>query len=103
HTAEILSVRLSPDQSKLASGGFDYTVRIWDASTGELLQTIEQPSAWTYGVGWSLDGSKIAAASVDRMGRIWGVPSHHLLDAREGQVVYVYWAEWARDDVWVSS
>jgi WD40 repeat protein len=103
HTAEILSIRLSPDQSKLASGGFDYTVRIWDASTGELLQTLDQPSNWTFGVSWSDDGSKIAAASVDHKVRIWDVASEQLLATLVGHVGYVYQTDWLPDDSVASS
>ena len=39
----VKSVRISPDENFLATGGFDSTARIFDFDTGELLQTFERP------------------------------------------------------------
>jgi WD40 repeat protein len=35
-----LSVAWSPDSTRIVSGSWDRTVRIWDAGTGELQQTL---------------------------------------------------------------
>jgi len=39
----VKSVRISPDEQFLATGGFDKTARIFDFKTGELLHTYERP------------------------------------------------------------
>jgi WD40 repeat protein len=39
----VKSVRISPDEKYLATGGFDSTARIFDFKTGELLRTFERP------------------------------------------------------------
>jgi hypothetical protein len=41
HTALVNSVTFSHDGRRLASGSDDYTVRIWDAETAVLQQTLE--------------------------------------------------------------
>jgi WD40 repeat protein len=103
HTAEVLSIRLSPDEKKLASGAFDGTARIWDASTGALLQIIQVPAEWTFGVAWSADGSKLATACGDRTLRIWDIANNQLVQTAVGYQGYVYSADWSPDDGVVSA
>jgi len=40
HSQHVLSVAISPDGQTLASGGGDNTVKLWEVSTGKLLQTL---------------------------------------------------------------
>jgi WD40 repeat protein len=35
HTGLILSMAFSPDGTRIASGSYDMTIRIWDTKTGE--------------------------------------------------------------------
>ena len=46
HTLIVNSLAYSPDGSRLASGGVDGIVRIWNADTGDLIRTLEE----TYGL-----------------------------------------------------
>jgi WD40 repeat protein len=66
-------VAYSPDGRWLASGGWDNTIRIWDASTGELCATLPQPDivrALAFGPDgqWLVTGDRLE----DRL-RIWDV------------------------------
>ena len=60
----VVSVCFSSDGKQIASGSWDYTVKIWNASSGELQSTLNVD-----GVVSSLDfspcGTKIAAACND--------------------------------------
>ena len=68
HDSEVECVCWSPDSSKIATGGEDYTVRVWDAGTGEELRKIEL-NAGPDGIAWSADGATVAAGLETGEGR----------------------------------
>ncbi|HEY4034344.1 MAG TPA: hypothetical protein VGL94_10310, partial [Ktedonobacteraceae bacterium] len=50
--------RISP---LVASGSNDYSIRLWDVSTGECLKVLQGHSAWVRSVAFSPDGSLLAS------------------------------------------
>jgi len=60
HRDSVRSVAFSPDGRRLASGSDDKTVRLWDASTGKCLQTLETHAK---NVSFSPDGSNLVTHS----------------------------------------
>ncbi len=78
-------------------------MRIWDASSGELLQTIQAHPDWVFSVAWSVDGSKLASSSRDHTVRIWDVATQQLLQTLVGHDGYVYATDWSPGDELVSS
>lgn len=102
HTDRILSVSLSPDQTTLASAGFDGTIRFWDVF-GTPLGLIEAHDAWIFSVDWSVDGSKVSSASRDHTVKIWGVETGELLQTLRGHQGYVYSTNWTTDGSLLSS
>ncbi len=71
----VLCLALSPDGKKLAAGGCDRQVRVWDLSAGvtaaKLEQTVENHADWVLGVALSPDGTKLLTASRDKTAKVW--------------------------------
>ena len=69
-----LNVAFSPDGRRLATGGEEYTVKIWDVQTGEKLQTLAgQHSGEIYALAFSPneDGRWVASAGEDSAVKVW--------------------------------
>jgi WD40 repeat protein len=58
-------VCFSPDGSKLASGSYDYSIKIWDLKTNSIEANLEGHEKCVYSVCFSPDGSKLASGSDD--------------------------------------
>ena len=69
HDHTVNSVAISPDGKRIVSGSVD-SVKVWDASTGELLISIAGHKA-VHAVAFSPDGKHIAVGDGDRTIRIW--------------------------------
>jgi hypothetical protein len=71
----ILCLATSADGKKLAAGGCDRLVRVWDLSTGygqaRLEQTIENHADWVFGVAFSPDAKRLFTASRDKTAKVW--------------------------------
>jgi WD40 repeat protein len=79
----ILCLALSNDGKKLAAGGCDRLVRIWDLSGGvaaaKLEPTIENHADWVFGVAFSPDGKFLATASRDKTAKVWDLTAKESL------------------------
>ena len=65
------SVAYSPDGTKIISGSWDCTIKIWDANTGQCLKTLMGHSGNVLSVAYSPDGTKIISGSYDKTIKIW--------------------------------
>jgi len=71
HKEGISQVKFSPDGCWIASGSADATIKIWDAVTGQHMQTLEGHLAGISAIAWSPDSNVIASGSDDKVIRLW--------------------------------
>jgi WD40 repeat protein len=72
---EVLCLALSADGKKLASGGCDRLVNVYDLSTGydkaKVEASIENHADWVLGVAFSPDGKQLYTSSRDKTAKVW--------------------------------
>ncbi|GHO55682.1 WD40 repeat domain-containing protein [Ktedonobacter robiniae] len=64
----------SPDDSRIAAAGSDWTVQVWNAQTGAQLLTYQGHRDTVWSVAWSPDGNFLASGSADHTIQIWEAP-----------------------------
>ena len=90
HTGWVKSVAFSPDSKQVVSGSSDGTVRLWDASTGALQQTLQQTLeghidlVWVNSVAFSPDSKQVVSGSSDCTIRLWDAGTGALQQTLEG-------------------
>jgi WD40 repeat protein len=80
----VYTLAFSPNGSRLASGSYDHTVRLWDPATGQCLQTLEGHSSGVRTLASSPDGSRLASGSEDHTVRLWDLATAQSLQTLEG-------------------
>jgi WD40 repeat protein len=77
------SVAFSPDDKQVVSGSQDSTVRLWDATTGAALQTLQGHSGPVSSVAFSPDGKQVVSGSWDMTVRLWDATTGTALQTLE--------------------
>lgn len=73
HGGWVETVAFSPDGTRLASGGFDQTIRLWDVATHSPLGTWEGHADLVTGVAFAPDGRSLASCAADKQVRLWSL------------------------------
>ncbi|XP_026193865.1 notchless protein homolog 1 [Cyclospora cayetanensis] len=71
HEEAILAAAFSPEGKRLATGGGDTSVRLWDLNTETPLQTLRGHSNWVLCVSWASHGQLFASSGMDGTVCIW--------------------------------
>lgn len=75
HNKGVRSLAFSRDGLFLATGGWDFEVRVWQADTGHLTKRLLAHRWAVVGLAWSSDGRRLASRGIDDVINIWNVPS----------------------------
>lgn len=84
YTGLIVSIAYSSDAKRIVGGSTDGSLWVWDASSGEILQTLTGHSGRIKSVKLSPDGKRIASGSTDKTLRVWDVLSSKEMLVIEG-------------------
>ena len=79
HPDVIKAIALSPDSTKLATAGGDWTVRLWEVGTGKYLNSLTGHPGAVNAVAFSPDGKILASAGIAL--RLWNTDTGELLHA----------------------
>ena len=80
--AGVTSVAISPSACLVAAGSLDNVIRIWDVSTGLLLERLRGYTNRVYSAAFTPDGKGLVTGSLDKTLKLWDV-SH--LNSAEGR------------------
>ncbi len=75
HSGWVSSCAYSPDGASIVSGGWDGTVRLWDAASGEALRELKGHSGSVWSCAYSPDSASIISGSWDGTVRLWDASS----------------------------
>jgi WD40 repeat protein len=99
-------VAWSPVEDKISAGGKDSPIKVWDATSGELLLTLAGHELPTNigDLNWSPDGDRLLSVSGnpdegsrDNTVRIWDTNTGEQLLVIEGHAATVWWGDWSPD------
>ncbi len=70
----VTTVAMSPDGLYVAAGSLDKTVRVWDTTTGYLVERLENPDGHkdsVYSVAFAPNGKDLVSGSLDKTIKLW--------------------------------
>jgi len=103
-TLTVGALAWSPDSKRMASGGNDKRVHIWDATTGEKIVTYRGHSNQISSVAWSPDGVYIASAGYnEKTVRIWNAATGHTNSIYLGHASTVRTVAWSPNGMLIAS
>src|SRR5437588_153431 len=70
HAGWIPGVAFSPDGKQFLSGGYDKTVRLWDADSGKEVLKLTGHTEWVLSVAFGPEGRVLSGGS-DQTLRVW--------------------------------
>jgi WD40 repeat protein len=89
HTDWVRACDVSPDGSRIASGGYDRTVMLWDAATGRHQRSLTGHAGWVWSVAFSPCGRLVVSGSEDCTAKLWETTTGRCVATLRGHSHYV--------------
>jgi len=75
----ILAMAVSKDGAKLAAGGTDRIIRVFDVGSGKLEHAVENHADWILGLAFTPDAKAIVTGSRDKTAKVWDLANKESL------------------------
>jgi WD40 repeat protein len=93
---QVFSVAWSPDGTLVAAGDQANAVRLWNASTGALVKTLQAPGfGGAFDIAFSPDGTRLLAGYGDNKARIWNIAAGTIQFTLTGHTFFVQAVAWS--------
>ncbi len=92
HRDILYSAVFSPDESLVATAGYDREIIVWNAASGQPIQRINGHNGAIFDLAFSPDGTTLVSACADETLKVWNVATGERLDTLsqpEGEVYAV--------------
>src|SRR5438045_6021755 len=90
HGGSVWTVAFHPDGRRLASGGTEGDVRLWDVSTGKETACLQAKRRAIRALAFTPDGERLLTAGNDHLWRIWRLDSDEELVSLRDRPVAVW-------------
>jgi len=98
-----MSVAFSTDGTRIVSGSWDKSVRVWDALKGKELNILNGHTSSVSSVAFSTDGMCIISGSRDKSVRVWDALTGKGLNVLNGHTSSVYSVAFSTDGMRIVS
>lgn len=98
----VFGLTWAPDGTRIASGGVDRTVQVWDKTSGQRYLTYGGHQKTVTAVAWSPNGKYIASTSDDSTVQVWDLQGN-LIWNFTGHIGDVHSVAWSHDGTLIAS
>ncbi|MBM3983774.1 MAG: hypothetical protein FJ304_26605, partial [Planctomycetes bacterium] len=71
HTGGVTAASFSADGTRIVTGSFDNTAKVWDAKTGAEVLALKGYTGMVLAASFSADGTRIVTGSYDKTAKVW--------------------------------
>jgi WD40 repeat protein len=71
HRDIVYDAELSPDETMLATAGYDRSIKLWNVADGSLVRSIDVHNGAVFDLAWHPSGKLLGSASADETVKLW--------------------------------